>query len=181
MNRKADIEMIHGPVSWRTQALSADVEAVRRICLSTGFFSDEEVAVAVELVEERLAKGPASGYEFLFAEAGGEVAGYACFGHIAGTRSSWDLYWIVVENGFRGHGLGAQLMARAEQAVARAGGTKLYIETSSRTQYRPTRAFYFRVGCVKQAVIEDFYARGDHKVILVRSLGAETGREAPGC
>ncbi len=46
------------PVVFREEVKPEDAENVRRIVESSGFFSPEEVQVAVELVEERLNRGP---------------------------------------------------------------------------------------------------------------------------
>lgn len=70
----------------------------------------------------------------------------------------------------QGKGLGKRLMMEAEAAVRAAGGTRIYIDTSSREQYAPTRAFYHRCGYRIAAILEDFYATGDGKVILTKQL-----------
>ena len=158
------------PIQFRTELDASDPDAVRALVLSTGFFSPEEVAVAVELVQERLGKGEASGYRFLFAERGGLMLGYTCFGLIPLTRSSHDLYWIVVHPHSQGAGLGRQLLAMTERAIATAGGTVVYAETSSRPQYEPTRAFYLKCGYRIAAEIADFYAPGDGKVVFEKRL-----------
>ncbi|MBD3304777.1 N-acetyltransferase, partial [candidate division KSB3 bacterium] len=44
-------------VTYRREVITADVRHVRAILESSGFFSEAEVAVAEELVQERLAKG----------------------------------------------------------------------------------------------------------------------------
>jgi ribosomal protein S18 acetylase RimI-like enzyme len=158
--------------TFRDQVWDDDPAAIRRIVADTGFFNEAELDIAMELVAERLQKGRSSGYEFCFAQAGSTLAGYACFGPIAGTLASFDLYWIAVAPGFQGRGLGQALLARAERAIAAAGGQRVYIETSSRAQYRDTRAFYGRCGYRLEAVLADFYAPADDKLILVRQLGA---------
>src|SRR5690606_20183233 len=84
------------PLTLRAEARAADIEAVRRLVEATGFFSEEEEAIALELVEERLLKGEASGYDFLFAHRGGAVVGSACYGRIPPTRASYDLPLTVV-------------------------------------------------------------------------------------
>ncbi|MDY6910698.1 MAG: hypothetical protein SWC40_12285, partial [Thermodesulfobacteriota bacterium] len=38
----------------------------------------------------------------------------------------------------------------------------------SRSLYEPTRAFYHRCGYARAALLQDFYAPGDHKVIFVK-------------
>ncbi|MBU3932662.1 MAG: hypothetical protein KKF01_09520, partial [Proteobacteria bacterium] len=55
-------------IVWREEPRPEDREAVGRVVRATGFFSEEESGIAVELIAERLAKGEASGYFFLFAE-----------------------------------------------------------------------------------------------------------------
>ena len=86
----------------RTEPVSKDIESIRNIVSSSGFFQDYEIPVAIELVEERLEKGEASGYFFVFAEVNGETISYACFGPIPCTKNSYDLYWIATRNDFRG-------------------------------------------------------------------------------
>jgi GNAT superfamily N-acetyltransferase len=157
-------------LTYRTEVRPEDRQAVRAILESTGFFYPEEIRVAVELVEERLARGEASGYLFEFAEVEGEVAGYACYGPIACTRASFDLYWIGVRQEHRRAGLGRLLLARAEKRIRSLGGRRLYVETSSRPQYDPTRRFYLACGYRLEAQLEDFYAPGDGKVIFLKVL-----------
>lgn len=155
-------------ITLRRDARAGDPEVVRDITESTGFFYAEEVATAVELVDERLAKGPASGYSFVFAEEAGRTLGYACFGPIACTKASFDLYWIAVHADARGKGLGTILLDESERLIRAAGGGRVYIETSSRPQYEPTRAFYLARGYREEARLADFYGPGDAKVIYVK-------------
>jgi GNAT superfamily N-acetyltransferase len=157
-------------LSYRSEVRSEDRQTVRAILESTGFFYPEEIGVAVELVEERLQRGVGSGYHFEFAEIGGEVAGYACYGPIACTRASFDLYWIGVRTEHRRAGLGRRLLARAEEQIRRLGGQRVYVETSSRAQYEPTRRFYLACGYRQEAQLEDFYAPGDGKTIFLKVL-----------
>jgi ribosomal protein S18 acetylase RimI-like enzyme len=153
---------------------AADPERVRALVAATGFFSEDEVAVAGELVDERLARGAASGYEFLFAEGGPQrhLVGYTCYGRVPMTVATYDLYWIVVHPQQQGAGLGRLLVAETEAAIAAVGGTALYAETSGRLQYAPTRGFYRRCGYREAAVLVDFYAPGDDKVIFAKRLEA---------
>ena len=160
------------PLVWREEASPGDKESVRRICEVSGFFSAEEVEIAQELVEERLVKGVASGYHFLFAQHGETVLGFACYGHIAGTEASWDLYWMAVEEKKRGQGLGRKLQAEVERRTTLLGGRRLYAWTSSRDQYHPTRKFYERLGYSQEATLRDYYKPGEHLVIYVKQLSA---------
>lgn len=156
--------------AWRTTLHAADTAAVRDLVEATGFFSADEIAIAAELVAERLARGAASGYEFLLLEQGGRLLGYTCYGKIPGTTGSYDLYWIVVAPDRQGRGLGQQLLAATETAVRDGGGRLLYAETSARAQYAPTRRFYERAGFHAAAELPDYYAPGDGKVIYAKVL-----------
>ncbi len=112
-----------GQYAFREQPLCRDIEAVSRLVEGTGFFRPDEILVAAELVEECLDKGPSSGYSFIFADgASGALQGYVCYGSIPCTLGSYDLYWIAVDQGSQGHGLGKILVARTEEAVRRLGG-----------------------------------------------------------
>ena len=155
---------------FREEVRPEDRQAVGRLVRATGFFSEEEADIAVELVEERLAKGDASGYFFLFAEEGDLLLGYACFGPIPGSVHSFDLYWITVDPGEQGLGVGRTLMAASERIMAGRGARRIYTDTSSRPQYEPTRAFYLACGYREEAFLTDFYAPGDGKVIFVKTL-----------
>ncbi len=147
-----------------------DPAIVRRLVTDTGFFSLAEVAVAVELVEQRLATGVASGYEFLLAESRGQVIGYTCFGLIACTRGGYDLYWIAVEKSCQRQGIGRQLLAETERTIRQAAGRQVYIETSGRPVYHSTRCFYQRQGYLQAAVLPDFYDIGDSKIVYCKTL-----------
>jgi ribosomal protein S18 acetylase RimI-like enzyme len=157
-------------LAYREEPRAADLARIRAIVEATGFFSTEESAVAVELADDRLAKGPASDYHFLFAEDAGEMLGYATYGPIALTHGSWDLYWIAVDPQAQGRGVGRALLAETERRIAHAGGRRLYVETSSRRQYEPTRAFYASCGYRLAATLDDFYAPGDGKMVFVKPL-----------
>jgi ribosomal protein S18 acetylase RimI-like enzyme len=142
----------------RDQPGPADLAAVRRLTEASGVFSAVEVELAVELLQERLARGlKASGYHFLFAESGeGAVLGYACHGPAPLTQASWDLYWIAVAAADHGQGIGRRLLAATD--------------TSGRPDYARTRAFYDRAGYLKAAELPDFYAPGEAKVIFAKRL-----------
>ncbi|MBU0710853.1 GNAT family N-acetyltransferase [bacterium] len=155
---------------WRNAVHPEDPEHVREIVSSTGFFSQDEIDIAVELVTERLEKGIESGYHFIFAEAAGKTVGYACFGPIPATQKNYDLYWIAVQNDYRGAGIGKQLLNISEEAIYQLGGARVYIETSGRDQYVSTRAFYLRCAYMEDAVLDDFYAPGDAKYIYVKKI-----------
>ena len=158
-------------MNFRHQVLPADCEEVRRIVDSTGFFYPDEVDMAVELVQAHLEQGTESGYHFVFAHDAGGVLGYTCYGPIACTRGSFDLYWIAVDKTRQQQGLGRELLRQTEKCIQAQGGKRIYIETSARELYQPTQRFYERCGYAAEARLKDFYAPGDSKIIYVKHCG----------
>jgi len=158
------------PLTFRTELRPADRDVIRAMVESTGVFNAVELDTAVELADERLAEGPASGYHFVFAEQDGQVLGYACYGPIALTVGSYDLYWIAVDKSAQGLGLGRKIMDMVGEIIRGEGGRNIYIETSTRPHYAATRGFYERCGCEQAAVLDDFYAPGDGKAIYCKRV-----------
>ena len=167
------------PLTFRYRVTPGDRERVRAIVESTGFFNAEEVDIAVELVDERLARGSASGYEFVFAECDGDTVGYACFGRVPLTQSSFDLYWIAVRPGQQRSGLGRAILEDVHRQVGKLGGQRVYADTSGRDQYAPTRAFYKGMGYAQAAFLPDFFGPGDAKVVFVNAVAATTSTASP--
>jgi len=163
-------------VRYRKRPTAADLPALRRLVASTGVFYPKERAVALELLEARLAQGRKSGYSFFFAERGPELLGYAAWGQAPLTERAFDLYWIAVSPAAQGQGLGRALLERVEGAIAARGGGSLYIETSSRHVYARTRRFYLEAGYPRVARLLDFYAPGDHKMMFCKVIPALPSR-----
>jgi ribosomal protein S18 acetylase RimI-like enzyme len=157
-------------ITFRKEVRPEDVETVRDIIVSTGFFYDFEVPVAVELVQEKIDLGEESDYHFIFAEEDGRTVSYSCFGPIAATDGSYDLYWIATHNDYRGKGIGNLLISETHRVIKQMGGRIVIAETSSIEKYAPTRHFYDRIGYSKEAQINDFYTEGDGKVFYVKRL-----------
>ena len=163
---------------------------IEEIVRATGVFSEEEVAVALELFdatyeakmengEWRMGSTPLSisdapfsqsDYEFVGAFSGDTLVGYACFGPTPATDRTYDLYWIAVHPSAQRSGAGASLMMEVEHQLESRRGRLLVIETSSRDDYAPTRRFYQKRGYEEGARLRDFYALGDDRVVLTKRL-----------
>lgn len=165
--------------------LSAAVRPrIVEILRATRVFSAAEVDVALELFDEsiadyagapgagRIADQPAprqSDYLFLGAfTPEGILVGYACWGPTPATDRTWDLYWIAVDPALQGAGVGTILLEEVERRLVGARARMLVVETSSRSDYTATRAFYARRGYADAARVRDFYAPGDDRVIFVK-------------
>lgn len=157
------------PLTLRTELAGTD--DIGALCRATGFFTEDEIAIAEELAADRRARGTASDYRFLLAEDAHGLAGYACYGPTPGTRDAWDLYWIVVHPRAQGSGIGRRLVEAVSADMRASGGRRLYAETAGKQLYAPTRAFYAAAGFMLQAVVPDFYAPGDAKQIWLRLAG----------
>lgn len=154
--------------TFRQEVKSSDPEIIRGIVTSTGFFNPEEIEIAVELADEFLAKGIESGYQFIFMDKGNETMAYSCYGKIPGTKNSFALYWIAVHEKFRNQGLGKILLQKSEEAIFNQGGKGIYVETSSRAQYTPTRMFYEKNAYELKTRFEDYYDEGDDLVFYIK-------------
>jgi GNAT superfamily N-acetyltransferase len=157
-------------LTFRTIPETSDIERIREIVESTKFFYDHEVVIAVELIEERLSTGESTGYHFVFAEVDGCTAAYSCYGPISMTKSSFDLYWIVTHNDYRGKGIGKKLLEETYREAKKMGCTNIIAETSGQDHYAPTRSFYISNGFILEGKLTDFYDKGDDKYIYVKKL-----------
>jgi GNAT superfamily N-acetyltransferase len=157
-------------ITFRTEPRGTDIESIREIVVSTGFFYDHEVIVATELIETRLNDGISSGYHFVFADDGEKTVAYSCFGHDEMTKSCFDLYWLVTHSDYRGKGIGKLVLEETYKVARNLGCTMIIAETSGRDHYIPTRAFYVSAGYELEGTIRDYYDKGDDKCIYVKRL-----------
>ena len=143
----------------------------------------EKVEVALELFDETFARPPApptgSDYTFLGAfTPEDELVGYACYGPTPGTDRTFDLYWIAVDPASQRAGIGTILLDEVERRLQGQHARLLVIETSSRSDYARTRAFYAGRGYADTARVSEFYAPGDDRIILTKRFHSPTGRGA---
>jgi len=155
---------------------------VRDILTATKVFREEEVDVAIELFDEVYGSpiavnrnpnyAPAnSDYFFLGAfTPEEELAGFACYGPTPGTDRTYDLYWIAVDPSAQGTGSGTILLNEVERRLKGQNARMLVVETSSRSDYKNTRGFYFRRGYVESARACDFYAPADDRITFTKRL-----------
>ncbi len=169
-----DIEIERGtllPTSARLRDLEpGDRPSLETLVRSEPLFSADEEDVAMEVLDEYLTH-PGRDYHALGAfTPRGDLLGYACYGPTPCTSGTWDLYWIAVAGETQGQGVGTLLMEEVERRLVENQARLVVIETSSRDDYTPTRAFYERRGYTVAARVPDFYAPGDDRVIFVRSF-----------
>lgn len=157
-------------ITLRSDVRESDLMEVRQILLSHGQFRDEEIAVAEELIEDRLTKHEKSEYFFVFADSEHRVEGFACYGPITITVSGFDLYWIAVRKDVYRTGIGAVIFQEVCRLSKLAGGTRIYAETSSDALHDSARRFYLKQGFIHHATVPDFYSLNDDKLIFGLTL-----------
>ncbi len=146
-------------------AVREDGPAIRAITTEVGVFTAAEVDCVDELFGDYLEHGAGGDYRFIVFRDGATVLGYGCYGPTALTEGTWDFYWLGVTPAAHGRGVGRALLEVVEKQVVAAGGYLLLIETSMTPAYAPARRLYEGAGYQREAVIRDFYARGDDLVM----------------
>ncbi|MCL2771417.1 MAG: GNAT family N-acetyltransferase [Firmicutes bacterium] len=168
------MEGVSCSLKFRFKLKEGEAKIIREINESTGFFNEEEDETIEELATEHLEKGAEeSGYSFVVAEADGKAVGFSCYGHIYGTDSSYNLYWIAVCKSQAGKGIGKKLMKMTEDRIRKDGGMHIYVETASKPQYEPTRQFYIKQDYLEIGRFPDFYADGDAKITYYKTFKKE--------
>ena len=152
---------------------SSDKTSVHQILINTKVFTQEEIDVALELMDDYL-KNPSSCYKtFVITEKGSPaIAGYVCFGKSPMSYATYDLYWIAINPQVQKKGIGKSLMKFVENEIVKEHGNQILLETASKSSYDPTRKFYEALGYQKIAIIDDYYAPGDSKIIYAKKIGS---------
>jgi len=161
-------------VSPRLRHLSAsDRGRIEEITRAVGLFREDEIPVALEVFDEAVRAGPrAEPYAALGADVEGRLAGWICWGPTPCTLGTYDLYWMAVDPGLQGAGIGTALLLEMEHRLA--GLARLIIvETAGRADYAGTRGFYEAKGYRPTARIPDFYGPGDDQVVFVKAVRSE--------
>ncbi len=142
-----------------------DRDPLLAIIRATGVFNEDEVAIALELIDIVLGQPAQRDYVISVCEARGHVAGYTCLGPTPATVGTFDLYWIAVDPALHGQGYGSRLLRKAEEFVQAKDGRLIVVETSSRPAYEPTRRFYGTNGYTELARIAGYYRPDDDLVV----------------
>jgi len=109
-----------------------DVPEIESILRKIKNFSEEEVNVAMELVNAAASDPNQTDYNVFVYQKGSEIIGYHCTGKRPLTDAVYDLYWIVTSPDYENKGIGKTLIEHAENFVSKNKGRWLLVETSSR-------------------------------------------------
>jgi ribosomal protein S18 acetylase RimI-like enzyme len=148
-----------------------DGKAIVSVAASTPLFTEEEVATVKELWDDFVVShDQKEDYQFLAAYKNGVLVGFSCYGHRALTKSTFDVYWLAVDNKLQHQGIGKLLLKATENEIQKLGGTIIVIETSTSEAYAPTRKFYDRLNYRVAGEIADFYEPGDGLILFIKAL-----------
>jgi ribosomal protein S18 acetylase RimI-like enzyme len=157
-------------LSFRDRIAMSDWPPIRGMLRKTGVFTDREVEVVRELMDDTVNRPDWGNYRFWLAEIGRSIAGLICVSPIHVTPDRYEIYWLAVDPDCQGRGCAARLTALAVECLKGLGGKKLYVETSTRPIYEPARKFYLRAGFSLEATLPDYYSDGDGKAIFAIRL-----------
>jgi len=148
-----------------------DKDAIRTILQESQMFRDDEIDVAIEVIEEYLEDPEKSDYwSYVAVNEKNKVTGFTIVGPNPMTIGTYDLYWIVVDQKQQRKGIGRELIDFAESKVAEQKGRLIIAETSSKPVYLRTRNFYKQQGYSELAHIRDYYDIGDDLIIFGKYL-----------
>jgi ribosomal protein S18 acetylase RimI-like enzyme len=148
---------------------AADRPRIEAITRAVGRFRDDEIPVALEVFDAAVGDRPDQSYTVLGADVDSRLAGWICWGPTPCTLGTFDLYWMAVDPGLQGHGIGTALLEEMERRLT--GLARLIIiETAGRVDYEANRGFYQGRGYRPVATIPDFYAPGDDQVVFVKAV-----------
>jgi len=151
--------------------LAEERNIIKDIFISTGFFYDFEIEIAMELVDNTIDSGDDDcGYYWMKLYYDNHLVAIANYVKNSFSVHSWDLYWIAVHHNFRQKRLGSVLLKAVEDDIRNSGGKILWLDTSGRPLYTPTENFYKKNGYTLQASLKDFYAPGDPKQVYSKIL-----------
>jgi ribosomal protein S18 acetylase RimI-like enzyme len=156
-----------------TPLLKYDKEKIYKILVDTDNFNEDEIEIAMELINVYINVEGQEDYE-IFVDRNEEdeslINGYICIGPRPLTEGTYDLYWIAVNPSIQSRGVGSKLVKFIEEHIKNKNGRLVLIETSGKPSYEKERKFYEKNKYDKLVEINDFYRKADSLVIYGKYL-----------
>jgi ribosomal protein S18 acetylase RimI-like enzyme len=150
---------------------NTDRDNINNILVDTNNFNDDEIKIAMELIDVYINDDEQNDYEiFVDENDDGVINGYVCIGPRPLTVGTYDLYWIAVNPNVQSRGIGSKLISHIENYLKDNGVRLILIETSGKLSYEKERKFYEKNSYGKLVEIKDFYNVGDSLVIYGKYL-----------
>jgi ribosomal protein S18 acetylase RimI-like enzyme len=151
--------------------VSKDKDKLHRMLIEAGVFTDEEIRVAMELIDIVLGDKTQKDYRIVCAVDGqDQPLGYLCYGPIPMTVGAFDLYWIVIDPGVQGRKIGSTLLEYLEEEVRGLKGRMILADTSSIPSYEKANRFYIKKGFQEVARISDYYWEGNDRITYCKKI-----------
>ena len=99
------------------------------------------------------------GGQIFFAETGGEIIGTVAL--IKNSETVYEMAKMAVKPAFKGLGAGEKLGRHLIEAVKKAGGTYLFLESNQ--QLIPALTLYKKLGFTEVPIGKTLYSRADYK------------------
>jgi ribosomal protein S18 acetylase RimI-like enzyme len=150
---------------------ATDKESILALIKAEKNFTEDERECAVELLDIYLEDPEQDDYLFrTVVDSADTPLGYICYGEASLSTTSYEVYWILVNDKARGRGLGRMLLDDVEGILKGKGVKSIIAETSGQPTYAPTHAFYTALGFTEEARLKDYYKLGDDKIFFTKRL-----------
>ena len=100
----------------------------------------------------------------------GDLVGVSGWGVDAEAGDTYWLGWTYVNPWSEGRGAGRALLDAVVGRVRALHGRRLFLDTSSLPKYDRAVRFYARNGFAEEGRLLDYYAPGEHKLLMGRTL-----------
>ena len=154
--------------------IGSDRDKIKDILIDTDNFNEEEIKIALELIDVYIKDKDQKDYEIFVdsddEDGESEIKGYVCIGPRPLTEGTYDLYWIAVNPKVQSKGIGSGLIKYIEDNIRSKNGRLILIETSGKDSYEKERKFYEKNQYEELVNIRDFYKPGDSLVIYGKYL-----------
>ncbi|MDD5111622.1 MAG: GNAT family N-acetyltransferase [Candidatus Altiarchaeota archaeon] len=147
-----------------------DITGMRGILEHTSEFSSRDVECCLECLHECVG-GVEPTYKFICAVEDDGLTGFACYDTDTLADGVFEVYWVVVAPHKRKNGVGRMLLESIESEAKKENARMIAIETESGPNYENARRLYEKCGFVSEAVLKDFYHKGEDKLIYVKRIG----------
>lgn len=151
-----------------------------KIARNVGVFNPRAIKI-LKNVLDNYEHSPGKDYSLIEERRGYTLVGFLFFGRTPLTRFSWDVYWLIVDKGSQGKGIGKKLLERAEGIILKKEPKAvLRVETSTNKEFAHARNLYVKVGYSEAGRIPDFYDRGDDLIVYHKRIGCFHEKEPEG-
>lgn len=147
-----------------------DLEQLQSLFTSINVFdSNDEIQFMLELAKSFISKTQEENH-FLVVNDDNGINAAAYFAPETFVSGVYNLYFMGVLPKAQRSGIGAKLLQHVEHKTKSLDARILLVETSGLDKFEKAKNFYTKNGFIKEAVIREFYKKGDDKIIFWKKL-----------